>query len=120
MTAGWASVPGWNPTRKGCGGERWWQGGREEERGREWELGEETWCPENLNLAGVDRIYVCTAISPTGVLQHHPHVSLVDSQIVLSSSNVSVDDSNLPSESPNSNQLSSDLPSDTWLSIPSL
>jgi hypothetical protein len=54
------------------------------------------------------------------VLQHHPHVSLVDSQIVLSSSNVSVDDSNLPSESPNSNQLSSDLPSDTWLSIPSL
>jgi hypothetical protein len=45
MTAGWASVPGWNPTRKGYGGERWWQGGREEERGREWELGEEDSLP---------------------------------------------------------------------------
>jgi hypothetical protein len=40
MTAGW--------TRKGYGGERWWQGGREEERGREWELGEEDSLPSKM------------------------------------------------------------------------
>ena len=31
---------------------------------------------ENLNLAGVDRIYVCTAISPTTVYMMHSALCL--------------------------------------------